>query len=184
MQRINLKKTIQAVCFLLEREPGHRMNYMRMLKILYLADREALRLLQNPITRDRAVAMQRGPVLSATLDLIKGKHLHAAVWAKYIQKDNYDIEMVKRVSPGSLSAAEIDILGNIADQYQQFDEWDMVRKTHELPEFKRHDPGENGRNDIPLEEILDEVGLGKHAAEIAAEINGSSGLDRLLASVK
>lgn len=35
------EKAVQAVAFLLRRERGHRMNYMRLLKVLYLSERSA-----------------------------------------------------------------------------------------------------------------------------------------------
>ena len=44
-----------------------------MVKLLYLADREHLRRFGRPITFDRYVAMQFGPVASAAFDLLKGK---------------------------------------------------------------------------------------------------------------
>lgn len=39
------------------------MSYLRMLKLLYLADRESLKETGHTITGDRVVAMEHGPVL-------------------------------------------------------------------------------------------------------------------------
>src|SRR5437879_4780475 len=98
MFRFNLNKTIQAAAVLLEREPGERMNYMRLLKLLYLADRESLKDRGRPICGSPAFAMERGPVLGTVLDLIKGLDPDSDRWAEFIRKDHYDVELEK--SPG------------------------------------------------------------------------------------
>ncbi len=46
------EKTIQAVAHLPKREPGHRSNYMRILKLLYLAERKSLELRVSPLCGD------------------------------------------------------------------------------------------------------------------------------------
>ena len=68
------EKAIEAVAFLLRRERGHRMNYMRLLKVLYIAEREILAESSTPLTRSTVVAMERGPVLEDVLHLIRGEH--------------------------------------------------------------------------------------------------------------
>ena len=49
------------------------MNYMRLLKVLYLAEREILADSGKPLTGSRVVAMPRGPVLEDLFQLIKGQ---------------------------------------------------------------------------------------------------------------
>lgn len=48
---------------LLARHDGH-MNYMQLIRLLYLADREAIHRWGCPISTDRYVPMENGPVLS------------------------------------------------------------------------------------------------------------------------
>src|SRR5688572_14417051 len=80
---LNLAKTVQATAVLLQAAPGERMSYMRLLKLLYLADRRMMRETGSPITFDRVVAMKHGPVLSETYSLIKGEHPDAGVWSRF-----------------------------------------------------------------------------------------------------
>ena len=68
--RFNIEKTIQAIAALLHFHGSKEMSYLRMLKLLYLADRECLQETGRPITGDRVVAMEHGPVLSSVYDLI------------------------------------------------------------------------------------------------------------------
>jgi uncharacterized phage-associated protein len=64
---------------------GDRMEYVRLLKLLYIADREMMAEAGAPITGDRAVAMDHGPVLSHVYDLVKGKAARAGEWAHSIR---------------------------------------------------------------------------------------------------
>jgi hypothetical protein len=56
-------KTAHVLRCLLELH-GDRMEYVRLLKLLYIADREMMAEAGAPVTGDRAVAMDHGPVLS------------------------------------------------------------------------------------------------------------------------
>ena len=62
----------RLVGVLLGYERARRMNYMRLLKLLYLAVREFLLKTGHTITGDHAGAMKRGPVSSQVYDLIRG----------------------------------------------------------------------------------------------------------------
>src|SRR4051812_18447984 len=62
-------KTTQAALYLLKKRGG-TMSYMKLIKLLYLADREALLRWARPITFDRYVSMDNGPVVSQTYRLI------------------------------------------------------------------------------------------------------------------
>src|SRR5207249_3792384 len=66
--RFNERKATQAAAHLL-RLRGGSMSYLKLIKLLYLADREALLRWGRPISTDCYMAMDRGPVLSRVLDL-------------------------------------------------------------------------------------------------------------------
>ncbi len=155
--RFHTQKTIQAVAFLLRRERGRRMNYMRLLTILYLAEREILKESSMPLTGSRVVAMQRGPVLEDVLNLIHGTHIAVQEWSAFIQTDHYHLEMIADPGIGLLSKFVLRKLEEIATRYEDFDEWAMVEVAHQLPEWKRNDPGQS-TSEIPLVHILEAVG--------------------------
>ncbi len=77
--RFDLHKTLQASGVLLSLD-ANRMAYVRLLKLLYIADREWLAEAGRTITGDEAVAMKNGPVLSQVYDLIKGVAPRADDW--------------------------------------------------------------------------------------------------------
>jgi uncharacterized phage-associated protein len=163
----DVPKTIQAIGVLLRNSPGRRMNYLRLLKLLYIADRESLRETGRPITGDQAVAMPRGPVLSGVYNLVRGHHMQIPLWNTYFRCEKWDLEFRAETEIGDLSKYEIEKLESITRQYDDRDEWEMVEETHKFPEWKKNDPGDSSRP-IPLEDILDAVG---RAHDIEAIIN-------------
>lgn len=100
-------KAAQAVATLLRSEPHRRMNYYRLLKLLYMADRASLQESGRPIIGGRLVAMERGPLHSACYDLIKGADSEAGWWAKYFRTDRWELEMIDDPGNDDLSKREI-----------------------------------------------------------------------------
>ena len=130
---------------------------MRLIKLLYIADRESLKETGRPITGDQIVAMERGPVLSRLYDLIKDTASDSIEWDKFIQRDNYHIRLINEPGNSELCRYEINKLQEIWDRYRGDDEYALVRKTHEFAEWKKNDPGTSSKP-IPLSDILEAVG--------------------------
>ena len=83
--RFREDKTTQAAAILIELGGG-TINYLVLLKLLYLADRAALTQMGQPITFDHYVSMDYGPVPSTTYDLLKGTESadHGQYWNNHI----------------------------------------------------------------------------------------------------
>src|SRR5579864_4403328 len=81
----NETKATQAAAQLL-RLRGGRMSYVKLVKLLYLADREALIRWGRPITTDHYVSMDEGPVVARIYDLIRNEPSPNSVkiWGKFI----------------------------------------------------------------------------------------------------
>lgn len=135
----NESKTAQAAALLL-RLRGGRMSYMKLIKMLYLADREALLKLGRPVTFDRYVSMDRGPVLSRTLELIREEPRpgSASAWRQCIGQpdDRYEVELIDDCGTDLLSDAEEAVLQGVFDEYGDRDRWTMVDLVHRLPEWQ------------------------------------------------
>lgn len=154
----NEKKAAAAAGVLLK-YVGGRMPYMRLVKLLYLADRESLDRVGRPIIGGRYVAMKYGPVLSELLDLVKAEG--GSLWSEFIQTDRFDVVLTREPDLGALSQAEIDLLQEAARLCEKLDQWKLADLTHTFPEWK--DPGTSAF-DIAPEEIL--RALGKTDEEI------------------
>jgi len=177
----NFDKALQAAAYLLRRERSREMNYMRLIKVLYMADRESIRLTGHLITGGRISAMKQGPVLSGVLDLIKSRHLRAPEWAEFIERDEYKVRLIKDPGLANLSRFEVETLERVAEEYRTCDEWDMVEQTHKhCAEWKKHAPrGSSLVNEIPLIDLLDAVGRSEDRQEIEDEAKVESAFARL-----
>src|SRR5271155_5522268 len=102
--RFNFDRALQASAYLL-RLDHKKMSYLRLLKLLYIADREWLAVTGESITGDRAYAMKFGPVLSTVYDLIKGNGSKAGIWDDHIHTEGYAVELVADPGRGDLSQA-------------------------------------------------------------------------------
>jgi len=171
-------KALQAAAYLLRRETSHEMNYMRLLKVLYIADRESIRLTGRPITGDRIVAMEQGPVLSPVLDLIKGKHLRSPEWTGYILREEYNVRLVNDPGQANLSRFEIETLERVAVENRERDEWAMVDYTHTFPEWIKNDPGDSSKM-IPIADLLEAVGRSADLEEIEEDAKTDQAFTRL-----
>ncbi len=154
--KFNEIKTTQASVLLLQMAGG-KMNYMKLIKLLYLIDREALINWGRSLTGDTYFAMKHGPVLSNVLDTINyGKDpTDDSYWYEYITKPSEYIIKLTGHLPGQdkLSKREIELIKEIFNKFNEFNEWDLVEICHEiLPEWK--DPGETSEL-IQVDKILE-----------------------------
>lgn len=159
---LDTARTIQAAAVLLRQEHCEQMGYLRLMKLLYIADRESLKETGRPITGDRAVAMEHGPVLTNVLNIIKDEDSRSSEWRKFFKRENYLIEMVNDPGVGQLSRFAVRKLEEVARRHSQMDVWEIVRLTHEFPEWIKNNPGKSSK-EIPLRDILEAVGLSSEA---------------------
>ncbi len=174
-----ISKTIQAIGVLLRFDGVKRMNYMRLLKLLYIADRESLRETGRPITGGPVIAMERGPVAKEVYDLILGQHREMPLWSQFFRKERYDLLEVAEPDVGQLSRYEIGKLQEVAKIYQEDDEWALVNITHTFPEWKQNDPGKSSKP-IPLSSIMEALGQADAIEELSREAESLTAFDRLL----
>jgi uncharacterized phage-associated protein len=182
--RFNQQKAIQAVAFLLKQrhEFARTDNYMRLLKLLYFADRESIRETGSPITGDRFVAMEHGPILSKIYDLILQRLADNAEWDKYIERIGYEIRLIQDPGNSKLCRYEIDLLRRIWEENKELDDFGVIGKSHKLAEWQKNDPGKSSKP-IPLRDMLTAMGCDSLLSEIEAAAAESQAADRLFKAV-
>src|SRR5437588_5912910 len=107
------------------------MNYLALMKLLYLIDREALIRFGKPITGDKVVAMKHGPVLSRIYDLVahKKQQLPTSEWHQFIPRPSAYVCTVKFAGVPSLSAlseAQVALIDEIFAAHRGKSEWELV----------------------------------------------------------
>jgi uncharacterized phage-associated protein len=153
--QFNDLKTAQAAAYLLKLAGG-RLNYMVLIKLLYLVDRQTLLSHGLPITGDRMFSMKNGPVLSQVLNFInEGTCLpKQSAWFDYVSPPSqYEVSLLKSdPETDELSRFELKLLQEVYAKYGTMEKWALVRLLHDiLPEWK--DPGSSS-SPIEPEDIL------------------------------
>ena len=136
---------------------GGRMHYIKLIKLLYLVDREALLNWGVPVTTDHWVAMKNGPVGSNVLNLITEETREKPIWSKYISPPLGDWEVELRVEgelpKDRLSRAEEKLIKKVYGEYGYRNRWDLIDNVmHNLPEWS--DPGSSSIS-ISVRDILE-----------------------------
>ena len=149
--RFNFERTLQASAYLL-RLDGKRMGYFRLLKLLYIADREWLAETGESVTGDRAYAMKYGPVLTSVYDLVKGNGSKAGLWDDFIHTEGYAVELVADPGRNELSKSIVKKLAEVTERYRNLDDFELSEVTHDFPEWANHYKG--GASPIPWQEML------------------------------
>lgn len=181
------QRAAQIAGYFLAKESSRRMPYMKLIKLMYLADREALARFGRSISDDRLVSMPRGPVLSATLDLLNGT-TESDDWSQWIgAAARFQVELAKegidRDSFDEISNAELAILDSVWKEFGHMTPFELQDWTHQhCAEWV--DPNGSSKP-ITKESILQALGrTTEQAKAIADEIIVRRKLDQVLESVR
>jgi len=161
MQHFDERKATQiAATFLSLR--GGRMPYIKLIKLLYLLDREALNRWGMPVTTDIYASMDHGPIVSHIFNLITDD-IVTPVWSQFISPPlgDHEVELKKEVRQlpipnDRLSPAEEKLIREIDQQFGHRERWELIKNhMHRLPEWS--DP-EGSSYPIHVRQILKALG--------------------------
>ena len=162
--RFDVQKKIHAAAILAELEGG-RIDRIRLLKLLYLADRESLAERGTPIVGGRMAALDNGPLHCEIYDAIKGESSFSLEWGNQFHNEGHSV-VLNFIPETRLSDGDVERLKTVFERYKEIDTWSLVEKTHELSEWKAFHRLGSSRI-IPLEAILSAVG---HSQEDIEEL--------------
>src|SRR3974390_3306168 len=133
--RFNERRATEAAAHFL-RLRGGRMSYLKLIKLLYLLDREALLRWGRPVTNDRYVSMDNGPVVSRIYDLIREDPAPGTdpIWRHYISApQGYEVALLAKPETDELSRAEEALIDELFEGFGKLNRWELIRRSHELP---------------------------------------------------
>lgn len=165
-----VKNTMLAVEFL-RKTKDKRMSYLKLMKLMYLADRNMLEKHNKRISYDVYYNMKNGVVLSNTLNAmqeeIKEDGDDLSFWDLYIKKDGYDSVLFddEYILEDALLKEEKEIIDELYKKHLNFDKWEMVDIIHDLPEWEH--PKYKGEKSTAL--LLDTINEYLEKQEISKE---------------
>lgn len=167
------RKTIQAAGILVAND--RVISRKRLLKLLYIADREALKEVGRPISGDRLVALPQGPVLSNFYNMMKKPD---AEMSEFFQSSGIYLKLIKDPDVDELNRFEIKKLNEIAERFKDSDADDLSELTHTFPEWIKHNPGTSSET-IPIEDILQAMDAADQIEFVRNNAKQSKGVEEL-----
>ena len=174
----------QMAAFFADKEGGS-INRLKLMKLMYLADREAMLRYGSPISLDNMVSMQYGPVLSRALNLSRRREGNASqdIWDSWISdRGNYAVELIENLEHKDLdyiSEADLDVLESVWEKFGHMDGWELRDFTHKhCAEWKDSKNSERKSTQIEDIDVFRAVGIEeKEAVTLAKELRAERALN-------
>ena len=173
------KKSAQAVARLIEKS-GAPVDYLRLSKLIYLADRKSIIVRGVPIVGGHYFSMRKGPTISEVMDFVNRQN--EPEWKQMISpRFGNEIRLTAKPVYGALSQSELSILDSVVAEHAQRTTDELVQWFHAHCRESEQVTG-NARKPIAVESIL--KAAKKRASQIqklVSEAKEIEELDRLLA---
>lgn len=137
------KKATQALNFFAQKKDG-KINKMKAIKLIYLADRLHLRKYGRPIVGDIYWAMKLGPVGSraksvAELDSMpEDAFSYAKKYIKPSDDKKQSFTALKPVDTDLFSKTDIECLESVYKTFSDKDQFELAELSHQYPEWSKH----------------------------------------------
>lgn len=157
----NERKATAVACYYLA-QAGGELEDLKLMKLMYLAEREMIRRANIGITGDTFYSMQNGPVLSETLRLMQGRPRRASgsVWTAHIESpEQWKLRLKKPFEEPILSEAERRIIEAEWMRHGKKNKWRLVDLTHAFPEWDERARTLKTSIPIPLVDVLEALEL-------------------------
>ncbi|MBP3957488.1 SocA family protein [Gemmata sp. G18] len=164
--KFKFPKAFQAAAVVL-REHGGRANFIRLLKLLYITDRELLAQTGRTLTGDEAIALPKGPALKTVHNLINGRgpNDEQTEWNGAMHRAGDDVLLDRLVPTGKLTKAEERKLHEVCERFRETSTEALWEQTHTYGEWKEAYAAEEA-NPINWEVALADQGAGALVGEV------------------
>lgn len=146
-------KSAQMAAYLAQQSKDP-VDKLKLIKLIYLTEREFLARHLLPMTLDEFYSMKNGPVASSALDGLNGR-LNKAFWEKWIKNKSNKISAVKvrsRDEFDDLSDADIEVLNAVWAEFGSYTTSQIWQHVHtKCPEYQAV---EQGRLPISYNDLL------------------------------
>ena len=161
----DIDKAAQVAHFFVSCEGGE-MDILKLVKLIYLADRASLQSRRAPIVGGAFYSLRHGPVTEEVLDLINdGTPGADSTWERLISDRANHRVAVNEALPeyDALAASEMKVLEETWKRFGHQGKWDLVNWTHQHCE-EWSDP-RGGRIEISARRLAESFGWQTHEIE-------------------
>jgi len=184
----NERKAAQVAAWFLRQSNGS-MAHLKLIKLMYLAERRAMDKHGSLITGDRFVSMDQGPVPSLTLSYLNGEKRNGPDgWDKWISdKADHQVALMDRAKSAlldELSVAETEVLSTVWQRFGRMSKWDLVDYLHDAKNCREWKDPDGSSVPISYDQIFEALGREPDEAAVLAErIEEQRRIDKVLASI-
>lgn len=152
--RYDATKAVQAVLWFLHKHGG-TMDKMKLIKLVYIADREHLKLYGRPIVGGRYFAMKHGPVTSELLDHINNNDCGR----DFLLENKRTVIAQGPLYEKYLSESDVLVLTKIDEEFGMMGTGRLRNLTHDFKAWQKNypNPDENTSRAISYEDMLSDV---------------------------
>ncbi len=130
-----------------------KLNYTKLLKLMYIVDRKALLEWMRPAVGGDYVSMNNGPVMSETYDLIKGASSGSGVWEGHIEKvGRYSVHLKHDPGTGHMTKALKRLIDGVIQEHGKKSYGQLIDYCHD--NYKEWKSPAGSSQAIAYEEIL------------------------------
>lgn len=153
---------------------GGKLDLLKLMKLMYLAERKSYELYAEPIIGDRLVSMDRGPVLSMTLDRMNGvgKQIPGG-WDDWVSdKARHTLSLRKKLKVWQkecrmLSSDQVKIIEDIWEQFKDYGTFELVDYTHNPQNCPEWVDPEGSSTAIDLKSLFGHLGFNRDKIDSA-----------------
>lgn len=157
-----IDKIIETILYLSHK--GIRLDQYKIVKLIYLADKEHLNRYGRPITFDRIVAMENGPVASKAYDILKGRPVAGVDPAtlpftlRKIDPLIFVEDPMREVNKHIFSKSDLRVLDEVCEQYGDADFLTLYNLTHTHFAYRKawEARGRKRSTDMFFEDLIEE----------------------------
>ena len=150
---VDERKATQIAAFFLKESNNYIPDFIKLVKLMYLADREALLELGYTLTKGTHYSLPKGPIVSEVYDWLKGT-LVGEFWNQHIKRSGkYGVSLERNPGIGLLAESHIRLLQRIQKEHGNKSTWQLVKDVEALPEH-REPIGRRKRRPIHYVRIL------------------------------
>lgn len=134
------KKASQVINYFARKEGG-KIDKMKVIKLIYLADRYHLRKYGRPIINDAYWAMEYGPVGSSVKDIADFSSFLSKEERNYAEQyiaPRSDLNSIASIAPGDhdvFSESDLEALEFTYKEFGNLNQFDLFKLTHKYPEW-------------------------------------------------
>lgn len=147
------EKARNATLWLLKRHA--RLDHIKVLKLILLADLEHLARYGRPIVGGSYYALEHGPVASELYDDLK-LGAPGGLGTEPVSVGSYIIRATAEPDEDYLSESDLEVLNEIEAKYGTWDSYRLSNFTHSLDAWAKNYKGNNGAYPIAYEDFLQE----------------------------